>query len=124
MFVDMFNNTLALFRKTVEDVKRLSRIISTLTLVVHIVYLTYSVATGAKWLPLNVSLLVLAVAYLCVQIAFQKKGNKLDKKQKRRRGFFNAQVKLRQYQNIQNKGIRPFRQDKNTASRGKLQRIK
>lgn len=85
----MFDNTRRLFHETVEDVKRLSLWVNLLTQVVYIAYLIYAVATTARYLPLNIALLALSLAYFIAHLTFTVKGERASRKvQKKVRDVF------------------------------------
>lgn len=80
----MFSRTQLLLKQTVEDVKRFSYFWNIATQLIYIVYLTYAVASGARFLPFNIALLVLSVFYFVLSVFLQKVMERVSAKNRRR----------------------------------------
>lgn len=80
----MFDRTTALIHQTVDDIKKISFYVNLVSQIIYIAYLVYAVVWTPKYLPLNIVLLVLSVAFFVLFLLFRYKGDLIPKRVKGR----------------------------------------
>ena len=90
----MLDYTVVAAKKTVDDIKRFAKIFAILTQALYIAYLVYALVIGAGFLPLNIALLAISVAYFVFYLLASGHSGKKIKGAKRSVGHTYKFIKI------------------------------